>query len=413
MKFNFWGLGFSCDSDDPKEIAKQGSVALCIFAAGYMIKRGIDCLFSDKLKQKTRLEATDAEVVEDKDDAPRATKCTPVAETLNQTLSKDIDLEHIWLVDSMIPFGGRVLLMAPSGQGKTTLGQQLCIEAAEGKKSAILSDTDDGIAPEPVFVIGYDAESDDADIHLRFSRDYNYPDNYVRVTACFNSISAFLEDVEMRIKGVVRNILICIDNLSTVFKCSTDSEIQSLFNGMKSLQEKFMRENGVSVTFIAVVHTTKAKEGECNEVYRGSGKLGDVTSDRFALFPTRFGSDYKMLKQFKCRKNTESDEVTILKRVEKPYLHFEYHSHMPMEKAEPLKSGETFDIDDTIALEAAEYSNPNQKLSQEDIQEMREYRESGESRKEVAEAFGVSEKTVSHYCKTQKKGRRKKDEVEG
>lgn len=320
---------------------------------------------------------------------------TPV--TLNQTLSlprPDFSALSLW--GKLLLMGDSLILYSSDGQGKSTLAMQGCIDIANGSRVLFLPLEETPHAPKKQTVYYYDAELTNDDIQMRYGAEGNvFPDNLYRISDTFNSVDELFKDIENRI-SLNEDCTICIDNLSGILPVSSPTLARDFFIRQKAIKDKALA-NEHRLTFITVTHTPKTKPGEVNEQFYGSAHIGNLAATRIGFFPTCAGDDYKMIKVEKNRKFQKGDKVIVVKRVSEPYPHFEFDCYLDFEDVEP-KNG-TYNPDGSIAKVMPKAPAPNQKVTQEMEEKIKEMLEGNVKPKIIAKKFKLSEKTIRRYRK--------------
>ena len=320
----------------------------------------------------------------------------PKAETLNEVCARQgVGLDDLQLCGKLLFKGDTLVIFSPDGEGKSTLAMDMCIGIANGSKTHLLPEQEVPYAPRPQRVYYFDAELSDDDIKMRFNPDYHYPDNLKRISHVYSTVQELFDSIESFVYNEKSDVTICIDNLSAIIPTPSAKAYRDLFLRQNSIKEK-ARADGFYVTFIIITHTTKTVPDRINKNFYGSGHLGNLSASRIALFPTRFGEDYKMLDVQKNRKMPKDGKVIVVKRVTTPYLHFEYHDVMQEAEAASLKqktikiSSATPTTDDLIKKQKA----PNQKITPEKEDKIIAMLSKGMKQSAIANKLRLSTKTV-------------------
>lgn len=332
----------------------------------------------------------------------------PKAETLNEVCAKPcVGPDDLQLCGKLLCKGDTLVIYSSDGEGKSTLAMGMCIDIANGSKTHLLSEQEVPSAPRPQRVYYFDAELSDDDIKMRFNPDYHYPDNLKRISHVYSTVQELFDSIESFVYNGKSDVTICIDNLSAIIPTSSAKAYRDLFLRQNSIKEK-ARANGFYVTFIIITHTTKTVPGHINENFYGSAYLGNLSASRIALFPTRFGEDYKMLKVQKNRKIPKGGNVIVVKRVTTPYLHFEYHDVMQEAEAAPLKQ-KTVQISSATPATGTSIQKqkaPNQKVTPEKEEKIITMLSKGMKQSTIANKLRLSTKTVNRtIARLKTKGR--------
>ena len=260
------------------------------------------------------------------------------AETLNEICSKPSEsIESSQLCGEILGKGDCLTLYSNAKEGKSTLAMGMCIDIANGMKSKLFKDEHITHTQRPTRVIYYDSESSIRDLQNRYkekelaspkgqsnSQVPSYPNNLSIVRGTFTSVDALFDDIERRAREHNSDVVVCIDNLANIIPNDSKQNIDRMFFRQKMIKSEF-EAKGYSATFIIVTHTPKTAPGKKNENIKGSSQILNLSTTVVELLPTDLGREYKQLKIQFCRKpNSLQDKFIILKRVEIPYLHFEY-----------------------------------------------------------------------------------------
>ena len=283
-------------------------------------------------KMKIRQEFKDPKKGEEGKDGSPSESADPLkSESLNDTLNKP-GQPRPKMMGGLITQGEIAVIFAPSGQGKSFLTMQAGIEAAEGSPSSLV-DKDD-TAHKAQNVIIYDVEMSDEDIRCRYS-GYTFPDNIQRVANCtFANSGELIHDIELRLKDQNGDVTFIIDNITTIMPTLGGESVRLFNNELKRLQAKYNTDSR-ALTFIIVCHTPK--DVDLSNLPSKSSASGSVNFANFAdcvyaLWPTNLGDKYKMLCTLKFRKGERNEQAILLRREQKPYLHFVYERECPGEE---------------------------------------------------------------------------------
>lgn len=354
------------------------------------IWKGLEYYFWKKRKEYNR-EHTKSEVNQ-KEDA--LVYRHTMSETLNQTVNRPRpDFVSLELWGKLLFMGDSLILYSSDGQGKSTLAMQGCIDIANGSRVLFLPLEETPHAPKKQTVYYYDAELTNDDIQMRYGAEGNvFPDNLYRISDTFNSVDELFKDIENRI-SLNEDCTICIDNLSAILPVSSPTLARDFFIRQKAIKDKALA-NGHRLTFITVTHTPKTKPGEVNENFYGSTHIGNLAPTRIGFFPTCIGDDYKMIKVEKNRKFSKGDKVCVVKRESKPYPHFEFHSWQDFDDVEPKKG--TYKPKGVVELKPKAPA-PNQKVTPEIEQKIREMLEKGMKPNAIAKKVHLCGRTIRRY----------------
>lgn len=288
------------------------------------------------------------------------------------------------LVRNYISKGGVTMIYSPDGNGKSTIGSQICLDIANGDPCLLLPE-EERTPLEPQYVFSYDIETEDDDFMERYGgiADKLPKERLEIIDEGFDSLDEFFYDLVERIDSVDGNVFINIDSISMVLPSLNGSEPLIFFRRLKKIQRKYKNEEGRYITVQIINHSTKDQD-----VFLGSSKMGNFTTCRLAILPYEKGDDYKIVKVEKLRKSG-SKESFIIRRVDEPWLHFEYDSPLLLES------------DEKPCDEGSNMSN-GYKLNSSVISKMEELLAKKVAYKKIAEKLNISTKTIQRYVKEKK-----------
>ena len=347
----------------------------------------------DTFKQRMELKRQ-SEKEEEPETKPSYTR--PVEENPNVILSRALTIEKdtFW-TENILHNNGVNWLTSRSGQGKSILAAQLGIEAATGEASRLTPNCS-GKVFDPVQVIWYDVELDDDDISRRyFQYDFRFPENFTRVEDCyFDDERCLLEDIKSRVNDKGCNCAIIVDNLTSIVPTIQPNKMKDFHLGLKRIQKE-AAQSGFAVTFLVVVHTKSGEVWEpiTENSFAGSVQVARCATSLTAIEPTRNADDIKIIKNIKDRKNAKGPKVSLVKLVEKPYLHFEYIGDADELEVLAVKPK-------AVKPVAVRRPNKKTKISEEDVKHIVDMKSKGVPVKEIAGKYGVSEKTIYAKLKT-------------
>lgn len=319
-------------------------------------------------------------------------------ETLNEACHKPhTDVSELQMCGELLSKGDTMILFSPDGEGKSTLAAGMCIDIASGAKTKLLPESMVLYENKPQPVLMIDKELNYYDMRMRYGLDnYRFSDNLYRLKSNISSVDEMLAYIEKFVDEKKSDVTICIDNLSAIIPPNSASAFIELFKKQKMIKDKAM-SNGYHVTFIIITHSKKTESGRVSEDFYGSSYIGNLSSTRIALLPTRLGKDYKMLKVQKNRKFAVRDEVIVIKRVTTPYLHFEYFDMRPEDEVAPIKQ-KAVKIDNPAPESASSVLShkkaPNQKVTPDKEEKIMAMYSKGMKQNTIAKKLNISAKTV-------------------
>lgn len=288
------------------------------------------------------------------------------------------------LIRNYISKGGVTMIYSPDGNGKSTIGSQICLDIANGDPCLLLPE-EERTSLEPQYVFSYDIETEDDDFIERYGgiADKLPKERLEIIDEGFDSLDEFFYDLVERIDSVDGNVLINLDSISMVLPSLNGSNPLIFFRRLKKIQRDYKNNEGRYITVLIINHSTKDQE-----VFLGSSKIGNFTTSRLAILPCEKGDDYKIVKVEKLRKSG-SKESFIIRRVDEPWLHFEYDSPLLLES------------DEKPCDEGSNMSN-GYKLNSSVISKMEELLAKKVAYKKIAEKLNISTKTIQRYVKEKK-----------
>jgi transposase len=288
------------------------------------------------------------------------------------------------LIRNYISKGGVTMIYSPDGNGKSTIGSQICLDIANGDPCLLLPE-EERTSLEPQYVFSYDIETEDDDFIERYGgiADKLPKERLEIIDEGFDSLDEFFYDLVERIDSVDGNVLINLDSISMVLPSLNGSNPLIFFRRLKKIQRDYKNNEGRYITVLIINHSTKDQE-----VFLGSSKIGNFTTSRLAILPCEKGDDYKIVKVEKLRKSG-SKESFIIRRVDEPWLHFEYDSPLLLES------------DEKPCDEGSNMSN-GYKLNSSVISKMEELLAKKVAYKKIAERLNISTKTIQRYVKEKK-----------
>ena len=354
------GLGFYCLKECLKEPARE---------VGSWISKKVKRLFNGEEEEKSK----PAEV-EEQPEEPRVT-------TLNQTISQQSNLEGSNYLCGILRRGGVNLVGGATGCGKSFMGMQMAISLAGGERCGLV-DEETPVSPIPVYYL--DFELSDEDIIERYGdAGPIYPDLLRRMDVSGMPFADVLKVIEKISNEIIGEGCIIVDNISAFLSTQSGNDARSFFFGLKAIQKRLRQQEGKIITFVVFTHTIKNHGDECSlQTLAGSANVSNFADCVLAMGTTQ-QEDVKTLASLKNRSEKRRADI-YLQQVKSPYLHFEFSGY----KDEASTEG-------AVPAQSA----PNQKVSSEMEEKMKDMRAQGMAQKEIAAQLGVSEKTVQRYLK--------------
>lgn len=312
-------------SGDSREVLKLGSAVVVLGLVFYGCKEAISvCGYWVKNQLSRRSAKIDPTPVPA---PPTSGSCneTPRVEpkTLNDVISGAEDVQP--LVGSYLCKEDVMGIVAETNQGKSILATQIAVELASGTPSAILPEDEKTVVkPQTVFL--YDSEQTDSDMKQRYGQHgFSFPDSLFRISNCaFLNEEQLLNDVEKRVMGCTDDVLVVIDNKTSIIPALASEAMRSFILRLKSIQS-LVKQTGHSATVIIVAHTSK-RNGSKTKIgvddIAGSANFGNLVSSIISLERSDV-DDERRIRVVKSRKQKKNPKTIRVKQVEEPYLHFE------------------------------------------------------------------------------------------
>ena len=241
------------------------------------------------------------------------------------------------LISGIIRPGDIHILAGKSGLGKSFYALALAYKFSSGRPSTIIPSD---VECKPMRVFYYDGELEDEEFIRRCQG--NTPvaySNIVRIgNPGFNSIDAFMYDVDQKVSKESSDVAVIVDNMDSMFEDLNKKTANQLRNRIKTIQARFPYK----LTFVIVGHPTKDYDEFAEMQIKhiaGSSTFTNMASSISIIAPTRFGEGYSMLRILKYREGKKnSEEVFVAKMVDEPYPHPEFDRVELLKDALPLKA---------------------------------------------------------------------------
>ena len=178
------------------------------------------------------------------------------------------------------------------------------------------------------------------------------------------------------------------------------------------------KDRHMTLTIIVVAHHDEKKDSQsldCCDIKGGDGLLQQAGAV-MALRKERTGNEYRFIQCLKAPKGSPEpfdSDVLVMKLVNKNidehnrYPHFKYVDIKKVTEALPLKpqaAPSSVEISTVQSPTLPKHHTPNQKVTPEMEQQMKEMLDKGITQKEVADEFGVNERTVRRHVNPNKSG---------
>ena len=230
------------------------------------------------------------------------------------------------IIPNLLYQGGTLILGGRTGIGKSLLIGQFAIEIARGHGEFIPPTADGSCTPRHVIII--DGEMEDDDYVARFPDPSTIPGNITRVSNCdFETAEDLTEFIKGVVSGLVSEAVIIIDNIVSLIKNPTGSDIFDMFRNLRKIQH----EANVPISYIVANHLAKVPEGMSMDesFFAGSANITRFASSIAILDKSARGRDFRFLKVLKERKYGVPAEVIELEYSEDVYKHYNFFGTAP------------------------------------------------------------------------------------
>lgn len=179
----------------------------------------------------------------------------------------------------------------------------------------------------------YDSELTKEDFQVRYGKSgLDLSNIRMMQSSNFYEIEKLIVNIKNTIAKETHDCVVAIDNMTDMFPRLKEEQVRQFKSSLSRIQQD-ASDRGVTVSFIVVLHSVKNSKGKGVQEMAGSVNWNRLFKTVIAISPSDFGDDYKILKVEKDRSASQRNNI-ILKRVESPYLHFEYY----LEESEILSS---------------------------------------------------------------------------
>lgn len=241
------------------------------------------------------------------------------------------------LISGIIRPGDVHILAGKSGLGKSFYALAFAFKFSSGRPTTIIPSD---VECKPMKVFYYDGELEDEEFIRRCQG--NVTDAYSNIVRIgnpgFNSIDAFMYDVEQKVSKESSDVAVIVDNMDSMFEDLNKKTANQLKCKIKTIQAKVP----FKLTFVIVGHPTKDYD-EFTEMQMkhiaGSSSFTNMAASISIIAPTRFGEGYSMLRILKYREGKKNSErVFVARMVDEPYPHPEFDRIELLKDALPLKA---------------------------------------------------------------------------
>ena len=361
------------------------AAAVCVYGAKTVVEEITDGIKKWKEKRKKKKNSV-----------------SPSVQTLAACVSSSSGPKPA-IIPGLLYQGGTLILGGRTGIGKSLFIGQMGMEIARGYGEFIPPTADGSITPRAVIII--DGEMEEDDYLARFPDPSTVPGNITRVSDCdFETVEDLTEYIKELVSGLVSEAVIIIDNIVSLVKNPTGSDIFDMFRNLRKIQH----EASVPISYIVANHLAKVPEGMSIDetLMAGSANITRFASSIAILDKSARGSDYRFLKILKERKNGVPAEVIELEYTEKEYKHYNFFGTISEDevlytKTNRKRFGQAVMEEDT---EEEESQNPQPKENgrghiwdeEDDTEKLKALIDSGEDLdyEAIAKEFGCSSRTI-------------------
>lgn len=290
--------------------------------------------------------------------------------------------------------GDRAVFASGPGVGKTIAAGQLAICIGEGQSCSLFPGENES-GPQRVLLI--DAEQEEEDLFLRYGEMAgSIPANITRMSNCnFNSPEDACAAISEEVSRWNEKGTIIIDNITALFSLQSAEKVRNFYGMLRSIQAS-AKTRGFKLTLIIICHEAKSATKLTLKSIQGSGNIGNFATSVFALAHSALGENKRYFKVLKARRFPKPGNVYLLNLATEPYFHFENEGEISEAEATGKAQNET-EQDTTVSSFVP--TNGERKLSDAQIEEIKERAGNGESVNSLSKRFGVNRNTVKKYLK--------------
>ena len=250
------------------------------------------------------------------------------------------------LFGKFIKKGGIHLIGGPKSSGKTIVVMTIAESISKGKACCWKEKkkcTSSQQAGQDVFI--YDLEMEEDALKNRNGR---YGHKFPGIKRCKNkefTVNTWLKDVTHVIRNGTGDMTVILDNVTRLRDYMTQPvTARKLFDGIKSLQE-LAKQNGIVVTFILVCHLGNDRQPYNPMTLKDFAVADSLTTgmDSITAISPSITKNEVVFKVICLRHGQTPDQVAILSKEEKPFLHvelsrFDDESNVLPQKIRPVKN---------------------------------------------------------------------------
>ena len=320
-----------------------------------------------------------------------------------------------WIVDGYMKAGLVNLIVAGSNVGKSNLMVQIALAVAKGIRPEFLPDTCKASMKLKVFY--YRIEDFSSELESKYGDGAVFCNSgiicYLPKDLPEFTMAGFFIHLKKLAEQLTEDALVCIDP-ATKF---ADFDFAKFIRGDEEAMH-IAKAREVTMTIAGVAHLDEIKDWtqltncDIKGGDKGIQQAGSVTAIRRERTDVETYRFLQCLKEPKGHPKPFKGEVLVCKAKDEDidgnkYLHYQYDCVKPVTEALPLKPQAAPSSVETSTVQSPtlpKYHTPNQKVTPEMEQQMKELIDNGMTQKEVADEFGVNERTVRRHVNPNKSG---------
>lgn len=291
-----------------------------------------------------------------------------------------------WLVKGLLTAGEVSVIFSSDGQFKSGLFHQMLDDIATGSASKLVPDSNPLSSGQRVII--YEAELEEEDYAERgYTRNCE-----VIFGSNFNSVEDFLSDITRRVSEIKENTTIGIDDITYALPTIDPETARKTLLKLKELIAQ-KKSEGITLTILYVCHADKELQPHQSinlSSACGCANLARGCANVIVIGPTRFGDDYKMIKNLKPRHGMRPSTVNVLKLVPEGFFHLEHCRYEEESNVLPTKIK-------PAANERTESSSDRAKTPKEELLEWWNSSDKKPTIDEICKRFHIESRTASYW----------------
>lgn len=288
--------------------------------------------------------------------------------------------------------GDLVFFYGTSGVGKSAAVGQTSISFAMGRPSGIFPGEK---ANNPLPVLWIDTEMEKHNHALRYGKMLDtIPKGMIeRITGIkHRNFDDCLDDIRRFAWSKTDGCVVLVDNPTVTLDITNHEKVKLFMRNLRDLQKEYNKTFDAFLTIIVVGHMNKDGKN-----FTGSKQLENISTMAFELRTSESEPSKRILRVAKDRNGNKKDLELSLKMTNSDnWLHLEYDGILFDPRVQPMQEP----VDTRTA----------KSLPLEKIHEVWAALNNGAKPKELAEKYGVSERTIYRYKQEMLKDALRKDE---